>query len=1395
MRLRALLILLVLVPMLSFAQAVHIGDILCTDGSIISREAFPSSGRTAEGIVFYVNTSDSEGWAVSLNNQSNDIKWCSDDKYGYNVPDLDNYSDARVAMHDLNGLENTGIIRNSGSSSDFPAAWAVDYDNGWYLPSGGQLRYLYSYAPEINASLQVAGGTSLPYHDNNYWWSSTEHSDFHAFDMNTGGSLGDYVKNNYSNYPPSGIGVRQIRNFTIPNPVHPTYHIGDLITNDDGSQGILFYVTPDQTDGWMVALNDASTSVAWGNGDVSGLANQTCSTPYGNLLNETDGFANTGTIRTQQAGLNTAANTVDYEHGWYLPTAGQLSKLFGAFPFIESQLQTYGTTLSEAEYWSSSEADGGNAFSLSCANSGNVRSGHFARRDKTSNYRVREVRNLSFTNPPLPDPSLPDNVIESDCNQPLEGSPWNIQMLHSSADNDIASYSPIVAGDIDANGIIDIVVARYTDNAYHSNGIYVFSGDDLHVQTIINIPDTLYNYNGYAIGRYPLDNGEMQGAIFVHTYDKRIRAFSVDGTLLRVSDRPTSCDGMLSLADFNGDGHPEIYSGSDIFDAATLKWLCSGPANGNKGLGFRGPPLQTAVNTHHTYYAMSLAYNVLGDARQELICGNTIYNVNIVSRTNPAQNSVTVNKTITPPSGFSQDGHALVADFDLDGESEVIVLRDDTDDHTNGYIYIYAYKPNSGQILFQKAHHAYCTSYPFVGSIDEDPYPEIVLLEKQLYSTAYLYCWRYTPSDGLTTVWQQEHNDSSGQTGLTLFDFNQDGIMELVYRDNQNLRILNGSGKSHITGNDTIRPYDLYSRRMSAGTGVEYPIVVDVNGDGFAEIVATGLLNSTQEVGYGGIFIFGSPGNWSPARPVWNQYMYHVTNVNEDLTIPTFCFDKATVFTGHDGTIRRPFNNFLQQAYYITPEGEPYNPGGSIEVAIQGSGCNSFTFHGVTYDESGHYEQLVETPEGCDTLYLIEVELGQPVTSHFWKTRCASYTWNDITYYETGNYQQTFEGANGCDSIVTLHLTISDTITREFERTRCKHYSWNGITYTESGDYIQEFITPEGCDSIVTLHLTITGPVYDEWSYQTCDDFVWNGITYTEPGDYVQELVTPQGCDSIVTLHLVIADTLFYDWEAQNCTDYSWNGITYDESGFYPQFFVSTHGCDSMSMLHLTIYEPYETDLDTLACGSLLWNGQMLTEPGEYPTVFQDANGCDSLVRLQLAIDPYPAPIPTIEGLTEVYVCTDLLSGHYQYHIDSVVFASRYEWELVGADWPMDTTGLDCQLWVITQGTVTLKAKAWNECGMTEQEIEIHAGFYDLKDLTAFPVALYPNPSSDKAFIVAEGIKCVKIYNMQGRLVKELDGGTTDSIEVGLQDLPQSLYTVEVLTGRGKARLKLSVTH
>jgi hypothetical protein len=59
------------------------------------------------------------------------------------------------------------------------------------------------------------------------------------------------------------------------------------------------------------------------------------------------------------------------------------------------------------------------------------------------------------------------------------------------------------------------------------------------------------------------------------------------------------------------------------------------------------------------------------------------------------------------------------------------------------------------------------------------------------------------------------------------------------------------------------------------------PIVADVNGDGTAEIV-TGGWNETVL-----LHVFeGLNAPWAGARPIYNQFNYHVTNVNSDGKIP-----------------------------------------------------------------------------------------------------------------------------------------------------------------------------------------------------------------------------------------------------------------------------------------------------------------------------------------------------------------------------------------------------------------------------------------------------------------------------------------------------------------------------
>ena len=54
----------------------HVGDILCTDGTIVKASNWPC-GKTAKGVVFYVDPSGRHGWAVSKVSQNDNIRWGS----------------------------------------------------------------------------------------------------------------------------------------------------------------------------------------------------------------------------------------------------------------------------------------------------------------------------------------------------------------------------------------------------------------------------------------------------------------------------------------------------------------------------------------------------------------------------------------------------------------------------------------------------------------------------------------------------------------------------------------------------------------------------------------------------------------------------------------------------------------------------------------------------------------------------------------------------------------------------------------------------------------------------------------------------------------------------------------------------------------------------------------------------------------------------------------------------------------------------------------------------------------------------------------------------------------------------------------------------------------------
>lgn len=196
------------------------------------------------------------------------------------------------------------------------------------------------------------------------------------------------------------------------------YHLGQVVTNPDGSQGVVFYLNEDNTSGWMVALHDAASICPWGPiGDIDGLDNvaPVNSDFLSTVFLDYDGFDHTQKIRTFCENTNyynpCAANVMDFDNGWYLPSAGQLKWLYVNAIFYEQALKEVGKVMGLKTYWSSSVQTDGKAWGVMFGapypmehwawNAGFTAINRESILDDSGlGYAVRAIRNLDFS--PLP---------------------------------------------------------------------------------------------------------------------------------------------------------------------------------------------------------------------------------------------------------------------------------------------------------------------------------------------------------------------------------------------------------------------------------------------------------------------------------------------------------------------------------------------------------------------------------------------------------------------------------------------------------------------------------------------------------------------------------------------------------------------------------------------------------------------------------------------------------------------------------------------------------------------------------------------------------------------------------------------------------------------------------
>lgn len=706
---------------------------------------------------------------------------------------------------------------------------------------------------------------------------------------------------------------------------------------------------------------------------------------------------------------------------------------------------------------------------------------------------------------PMREIHWPDNIDSANCVIYPEGNIWDVKIGWSS-DAIISNHNIPLVGDLTDDGIPEIVCCTKNGDSHippyrYNDELIVFDGFTKHVKATITLPTNITANDAAAYGLIKLP--DRKGLIVVACCDLVLRAYDITATNYNepywesdVAFGTNFGDWAVNVgfADFNNDGHPEVYVRDKIYNAETGVLLAQANST-NTGSSFGHWSHQTQIKL-----SSPLAANVLGDDNLELILGNMIYSVNITNPNGQASNSITLVKSITPPDGVHEDGHVEVADFNSDGYMDVFIsLRNDVGTNSTVYGYVWDLHNDFVSEPFSISTNFSGKSIPMIGDIDNDGLMEVLIQCGVSGSTEKFRAYKYhSDSRSFSYLWGIDVKENSFSNSITAFDFNQDGLLELIICDEEKLRIVNGSGKSHITHNDTIPVYVVATFPYTEITIMQYPVIVDADDDGIAELVS---------VGSNKLNFLESKGMWAPTRKVWNQYMYNVTNVNNDLTVTQYQFNNATPFIDpDDGEVRYPFNNFLQQATTIDKYGRPFFA--ATDVAIDSIVFENFILK-VYYTNIG--SKPLEAP------YYITVfanEFGGDII----KTHLVNST------LQIGEHKMGFVSLNKdalCSSGNPSNLVIA--------------LNCSGTGIAQNGGYQHECDTVNNVDVFDFSAFSTAGNTR-YINANSCEPYLWYDSTYLNTsGTYVHIVENEGSCDSIIMLDLIIKDSL--NFEVQGLTD------------------------------------------------------------------------------------------------------------------------------------------------------------------------------------------------------------------------------------------------------------------
>jgi hypothetical protein len=870
--------------------------------------------------------------------------------------------------------------------------------------------------------------------------------------------------------------------------------------------------------------------------------------------------------------------------------------------------------------------------------------------------------------------------------QPFPPVEFQIERKYEN-ESTIAVYQTPLLADLDGDCVPEILIAGTRDLIWENPRITkdIIVIDSRTGNTRFTIPTEYYSW--YSQLNFAIADVDNDGIpeIIMATADypdtpvnlrRRLICYNLDGSIKWVSNTrigqnfSIQIGGTVGLADFNQDGIPEVYVYNEIFNAQTGVKLIDG---GNNGRGFYREQSSLGV------ISLTLAADLDDNPNDlELACGYTIYKVDITNVNGTAGNSMTpYNISID---GSFRDGLTSVVDINSDGNLDVLVSTFGPP----GQSILYAFTLENGvPTLIARtnlpANSGFInqTGVPMSGIVDGSGENSIIMCRARA-----LLHYKYNGTQEFQLIWNIPTNDESGETGITLFDFNQNGINEIVYRDEENLRIIDGSQNP---------PQDLATFTCRSGTGFEMPIVGDIDNTGETKICVTcGETNVTR---FGRLTVFGAPEGsqpWAPSRGVWNQYAYYIFNINDDLTVPQRQLNNASHAEGAFNSIYVQASLvsddgvFLQRAPNLTIEADCLvfdestgewvvnitvrnqanaslrSEAGVIVAVFDRHPDEGGTVVGQTTinidlnpGESSGNIQLRLPLDFYESLYLVVNYSGVGTDSQdprFYASPECTYEDNIIQLLdlpdvveemaficpgesiiidgeelsEPGIYYITNRRADGCDSsMLIVWLQIDESLDFEENITACDEYLWYGQLIDVAGTYVYQSDNDLGCDSIVTLNLQLFESVQMNEEQAACDSLVWNGEVLRESGEYQALLSTIHGCDSLVSLDLNIINSSFVLEEVTECDEYIWRDRILIETGLYVDTLQNTMGCDSVLAINLRL-NSYIDELEVESCREYIWgiNGETYTESGTYTEIYINSFGCDSIEILNLTIFP-----------------------------------------------------------------------------------------------------------------------------------------------------------------------------